>query len=154
MTSKLALASAMAGVLVLAGLAVPTSAAKGDKKTIEVKGTKMKAPANDPNIKNSSEKNNPSATAPAPPSKGGPSKFGTSKLCRVMVDNHTQWKIQVYIDGDYEGLVGPYGELYTVATPGSTKFYGRADFTDGSVITWGPTIYQLAPGGTFTWKLN
>jgi hypothetical protein len=154
MTSKLALASVLAAIVALTGLSSPTNAAKDDKKVVAVKGTKAKAPGQDANIKNRSEKNNPKATATAPPSKGGPSKFGTSRLCRVMVDNHTQWKVQVYIDGDYEGLVGPYGELYTVSTPGATKFYARADFTDGSVITWGPTIYQLSPGGTFTWKLN
>ncbi len=91
---------------------------------------------------------------PAPPQKGGEKARGATVTCDVHFDNRTKWRIKVWTDRDYEGVVGPYGDLYTWAVAGPTELFGRADFTDGSVLTWGPVVVKCPPGGSYTWRLG
>jgi hypothetical protein len=122
------------------------------KKTVADKAQKGRGGGADDNIKNDSDKNDPNSTAPAPPSKGGPK--GRAGLCAVTADNYTPWIIKVYVDGDYRGAVGRYDELSVLAISGTTRVYARADFTDGTVKTWGPRTFYCESGESYTWKLN
>ena len=119
---------------------------KGSDKATKSRG---KADSQDPNIKSFSETNKLDAKVPVPPQKGGEAKRG---VCAVHFDNHTQWKVQAFVDGEYQGLVSAYGDLYAYAISGGTRVYGRALFDDGSTYTWGPHIIDCH--GTYTYQLN
>lgn len=88
----------------------------------------------------------------APPNKGGEKSRGI--ICDVHVDNRTNLYIYVWVDGNPEGMMGPFGDLYTWAVAGPTRLYARADFDDGSRMTWGPQIVQCPTGGIYTWRLS
>jgi len=154
---KLAAVFLLAGLIAAAGLISTASAqrregGKGKVTTVETRSQRARGEAaQDENIKSTSVKNDPAARMEAPPNKGGTRTRGG--FATIHVDNHTQWKIQIYIDGDYGGLVGGYGDLYRNTGAGRTVLYGRADFTDGSVKTWGPRTVNLESGETFTWQL-
>lgn len=136
-------------VSIFLGAAVVSAADPSNKGTDKASKSRGKADAQDPNIKNLSEQNKLDAKLPAPPQKGGPARRG---VCVVHFDNQTQWKIQVFADGNYEGLVGPYGDLYAYAISGATRVYGRAVFDDGSTTSWGPRIIDCE--GSYTWSMT
>src|ERR1017187_596364 len=54
----------------------------------------------DPNTKNNSEKNSPTATAAPPASKSGKRGAGPYE-CGIHVDNRTAWFARIYVDGNY-----------------------------------------------------
>lgn len=144
--------AAMAVVLA----AVPqhtTGAQPPAKKTVvEVKGAKSRGAATDPNVKSDSlPSNHAGATAVAPPSKGGPKTRGAMSGV-LHVDNRTPWIIRIYVDGDYVGNVGRYGDSYGYYGCSDRTLYARAYFDDGSVISWGPTRRDICDD--FTWRLN
>jgi hypothetical protein len=119
---------ALAAVALCAALVAPTALAAGKNKEIDVKSQtgrgdeKMKPrPPNDPNAKEA-----------APRTRAG--------VCEVHVDNRTRWYIDVYIDGNFRGTVGPSGDGYALAISGPTRVYGRADFTDGTYKYWDQNI--------------
>jgi len=129
--------------------AAPAAAAKGQ---VEDKATKSRGAGADENIKSHSDKNDPKASIPAPANKGGEKSRGG--ICGVKVSNWTPWKVQLFVDGDYIALVGPYGDVDVVTGSGVTRVYARADFTDGSVNYWGPRSFNCAAGEIYTWKLS
>ena len=96
--------------------------------------------------------NNPNAQLPPPAEKGGPKSRG--RVCGIVVDNWTPWKVQFYLAGDYQGLISPYGALSGVAFQGPTVVYARADFTDGTYTSWGPQTFQCSGDGIYRWKLE
>lgn len=117
----------------------------------EVKETAKKGrggEAEDENIKNRSVENDPQAAPPAPPEKGGEKARGG---CYLTVDNHTAWKIQIFVNGNYVGLVSPWGNAAGYQSLSSFTTYAVADFTDGSQMTWGPRVVSCS--GRFTWNL-
>lgn len=115
----------------------------------ETKSAKGRGTGPDENIKMGRAANKADANVPAPASKGGDKTRGSGSI--VHVDNHTNWYIDVYMDGSYCSTVSPWGDSYCYVGSGSTRFYGKADFTDGSSLTWGPLVQSV--DGTFTWKL-
>jgi hypothetical protein len=127
--------------------------AKKDKgKTSETKSQKSRGEGKDEHIKNNSAANDPKTTMEPPVEKGGKKTRGA--YAQVVFDNYTAYKIQIYANGDYLGMVSGYGKGSSYSTPGTAELYGRADFTDGSTLTWGPVTVSLDPGDTFTWKLR
>jgi hypothetical protein len=107
----------------------------------------------DANIKNDSAANvkGKPSTAPKPPEKTGETARGTS-LCSVMFDNYTDLYIKTFVDGDYTGTMRPMGELNTYAIAGPTILYARADYTDGSSVSWGPIKVQC--NTRYRWRLT
>lgn len=109
------------------------------------------ATAPDENIKTMRGANTPGANMAAPAAKGGPATRG-GDACIVHVDNRTSLYIDIYLDRDYRGSVGPWGDSYRYVGCGETRLYARADFTDGTDSTWGPVIADV--DGTYTWRLH
>lgn len=133
------------GVIGLAGLGF--AQAQGGKGAT-VSSKKSTAPAKEANDVNTRGK-----TMEAPTAKGG--KKTRAKAEGVLhIDNRTQWKIRIYVDGDYQGTVGPFGDMLRRADPESYKVEGVALFDDGSTLTWGPTSCRVPSGGEYTLKLN
>ncbi len=118
----------------------------------EAKDTAQKArgaSTTDENIKSQSVENDPAATPPAPPEKGGKKTRG--HRCYLTVDNNTGWKIQIYVNGEYVGLVSPWGTASGYQSIKTFTLYGVALFTDGSKYTWGPRVVNC--GDSYTWHL-
>jgi hypothetical protein len=136
-------------LLCAAGTLAQDGKASTNKATAKASKSRGSADAQDPNIKSTHEKNNAQSSLPAPPQKGGSASRG---VCAVHFDNRTQWYIQVFVDGDGQGTVGPYGDGYAYAISGATTLYGRAVFDDGSVTNWGPQV--ISCHGTFSWSLT
>jgi hypothetical protein len=124
-------------------------------QTVETKAQKASGAAKDPNIRSTSNKNDPAKEVPAPESKGGQPTRGPGPWpCTVQADNWTPWAIQVYVDGYYTGLIGPWGQLNVLTGSGESTFYGRADFTNGLAKTWGVWRFSCPAAGVFNWKLT
>lgn len=137
-------------------LAIPASAqsSSDDKsKTTVTKGQKA-GPDADKNIKDKSADNDPKQSIPAPEAKGGTSRGPGPWPCQVHVDNRTGWKIHVYVDGRYDGLLSPWGDGYILTRNGTTTFFGVANFTDGSRLTWGQWVFNCPAQGVYTWSLT
>lgn len=113
---------------------------------------KSRGDGEDQNISQQSDKNDPQWIVPAPPEKGG--KRGGETWCRIVVDNWTPWKIQLYLEGHTHGLVGPFGEL-AIHNPGaSSRVYARAEFKDGPTRSWGPRVFACKTDQPYRWKLT
>jgi len=140
------------GLALSLGFAPIAAVAQDHPKAASAKATKSRgdATAKDENIKQDAGPNDPNAKIPAPPDKGGPKTRGS--YCLVDVDNRTPYYISVYTDGNYRGQVSPYGDLVGYVGCGNTRLYGKATFTDGSVQTFGPSVYYV--DGKFTWSLT
>lgn len=125
---------------------------KGPSKA-EAKAEKSRGGGEDPNITTKEAPNSPDAAEknPAPPSKGGEKARGRA-FAIGHVDNRTPLHVKVYLDGTYRGTVPPWGDLRDVVEAGETRFYCRADYTDGTYSYWGPRVIYCPPGqeGTYT----
>jgi hypothetical protein len=120
------------------------------------KATSSRGVGDDPNIKGGKQQaasNDPAKEAPAPPQKGGAKTRGLFD-CYVTADNYTSWWIDIYVDGTYRGQVSPWGAGTVNAGIGGTTLYGRAEFNDGSVKTWGPRQFLCTSDGRFNWRLD
>lgn len=91
-------------------------------------------------------------TRQAPPHKGGEQPRGGQAVCDVHFDNRTPWWIHLWVDGEYEGLMPPWGDVYTWAIAGRTRLAARADFDSGASLTWNSTV-NCPAGGTYNWRL-
>lgn len=142
------------GLSSILAIAIATSASAQSKNTIvESKAAKSRGTsAKDENVKSDVEKNDMNSTLEPPPAKGG--KASRGNLCGVHFDNRTPWKLRTYVDGNHWGVVGPWGDLYALAIAGGTVLYAKATFTDGSELTWGPTVIKCPADGAFQWKLT
>ena len=147
----------LAGCVLLATAAVAQETATKDKAAQVVNETSKKGTpgAADPNIKQDSEKNDPNAKSAPPPEKGGPKTRGAGPYrCGIHVDNRTPYFVRTYVDGDYVGTVNRYGDIAGITGNGPTSLYAVAVFDDGSTSTWGPHIFNCAPGDTYSWRLR
>jgi hypothetical protein len=146
--------TAMVAMVIMRPAFAQTSDSNSAKPTV-MKGTHgTGTAADDPNIKQQSPDNDPNAKVPPPPGKGVTTRGPNPWPCRVNVDNRTGWKIQVFVDGQYDGLSSPWGNAYMNTGSGTTGFYAIATFTNGSKITWGPWSFACPANGTFTWTLT
>jgi len=144
----------LATALLTSGLLLSVCVAQVRSKTTEVvtRGHKSRGQGADPNIKHKTEANDPNVRILPPAEKGGPKARGS--LCGIVADNWTPWKVQFYLNGDYQGMSSPYGALSGVTFSGPTVVYARADFTDGSYTSWGPQTFQCSSRGIYHWKLE
>jgi hypothetical protein len=144
----------MLWLLLVANLGLAPSLASGQQPSNSATSKAQKsrgAPGSkDEHIKHAQQPNDPNAPAVAPPDKGGPKTRGIA--CRIHIDNRTPWYVDVYTDGDYRGQVSPWGDSYGWVGCGNTNLYGVATFSDGSNLTWGPTVRSV--DGTLTWSLT
>jgi len=108
----------------------------------------------DTNIKSEGRVNDKAATGRAAPAQKGGEKPRGGAICDVHFDNRTPWWLDVYVDGDFEGNMPPWGDVYTYAIAGPTILYGRARFTDGSILTWGPVTVRCPAGGSYEWRVS
>jgi hypothetical protein len=146
------------GLFVAGGVALVAQGQKpqpqdATKQVLDTKSEVARGGA-DTNVKLDKRVNNLAKDArQAPPDKGGEKPRGAQGICRVHFDNRTPWWIHVFVDGNYEGLLPPWGDVQTYAVAGPTLLYGRADFDDGSRKTWGAVTVSCPAGGTFSWRL-
>jgi hypothetical protein len=127
-------------------------------KNIVVKNKKTKpsesvtgaggAAAADKNIKDPLKKGNPKVP-PKPSNKDGARMQSSEGV--IHVNNYTSNRVDIYVDGYYEGTVGRFGDLYRRADADEYTVYGKA--TDGSG-TFGPRNVRVPAGGSVTWTLN
>ena len=75
-----------------------------------------------------------------------------SQYSDVVIDNWTDYYIDVYINGNYRGTISPWDKRTTWAIPGENRLYAKATFRDGSYLYWGPK--ETYTGYSYTWKLN
>ncbi len=149
MRSKIVFACLLAIAVALSPLF--SSAVRCQEKQSQTKATQSRGGAPDENIKSKSAENDPKALREAPPEKGGDKSRGA--VCYLLVDNYTHWKIQIFVDGEYVGMVSPWGQAKGSYIPsGNYKFYAAADFNDGSRLTWGPVNPYC--DGLYTWRLD
>lgn len=124
----------------------------------EVTSTKMEATgkgmADDPNIKQEFEPNDPDTPMTVPASKGGGGSKGAGGNCKVMLDNYTNYAVEIYINGDYKGVLYGGSESTLYYTPGSVTIYAKAPFSDGSYKYWGPTTYSCGSNQYVYYKMN
>jgi hypothetical protein len=144
--------------LVSTGQEKPKSSAGAQASSgkAEDKAAKTRGGGADSNVKEGKDqaaKNDPAQEPAAPPEKGGKKERGVFD-CWVTADNYTGWWIDIFVDGTYRGQVSPWGRGTVNAGAGGTTLYGRADFTDGAVRTWGPRAFICASNGQFSWRLD
>ena len=125
---------------------------KPSSEVVTAKAQKSRGAGEDENIKVKQGKNEPEAPGePAPAEKGGEKTRGGA--CRVHFDNSTPWYVSVYVDGAYQGQVGPYGDAVEYYGGSSGTIYARADFTDGTFVYWGPQ-HAVCAGGQYYYRMT
>ena len=112
----------------------------------------MRGAGPDENIKNDERKVETSDKTTTPQEKGGPKTPG-ARACKVIVDNRTQYPVDIYADGDYRGTVASYGDGVLYAGNGVVQLYGRTVFTDGTSQVFGPSEYYCSDSG-IRWSLT
>lgn len=123
----------------------------------EVTSTKKEAGSksgDDPNIKEEFTENDPDTPMTMPSSKGGSGAKGAGGSCKIMLDNFTNYAIQIYINGVNKGVLYGGNESTLYYTPGSVTIYAKAPFSDGSYSYWGPTTYSCGANQYVYYKLN
>jgi hypothetical protein len=148
--SRFVLVSLLALLIGVAPLLIAQAGLKKGK-TVQVKSQKSRGEGKNENIKSKSELNDPKALPEGPAAKGG--KKTRQAWCVLTFSNYTACKIQVFGNGNYLGLVPAWGSLEAYSSEGDLTLYGRADFTDGSALEWGPSTFTMS-GAPFTWNLR
>ena len=150
-----ALVCMLAALVGLGAMVMTHSLAAPPKKgeNLNTKGVQGKTRGENPNVKNEHEMNDRTAKPKAPRSKGGTATRGSSTGI-FHVDNHTGWYVKIYVDGDYVGTVGPYGDLYRTADVASYTVLGIARFEDSDDLTFGPSKLRVYGDSTSTWTLT
>lgn len=71
----------------------------------------------------------------------------------VKFDNYTEWYIQCYVNGVFQGTMAPWGSL-TIYLPRSEtyRFFALAEFRDAPTKTWGGINRYVS--GQFDWRLH
>jgi hypothetical protein len=106
--SSLCLALAFTGAVTIAAAPSQTTSTHASK-------SRGAAP-----IKVGRDAGNPTRKVAAPASKGGAKTRGGYGAV-MHIDNHTGYYIDIYVDGDYDGSVSPYGDLYMNEFRGSRR---------------------------------
>jgi hypothetical protein len=170
--SKLFIVSSVVAVVLVFALALATPAAAqeakakaepakakaaGKAEVVKEKAKDGKGGATDANVKSNAAKNDPKGTAEAPPNKGGKADasrgFGGG-WCEVTASNYTRYYAKIYVDGAYRGMVGPFDSGTVTVGTGTTTFYARADFDDGSYKYWGQYVFNCAYAHNVTWQMG
>lgn len=101
-------------------------------------------------VSNKALLNDPGKTVAAPPAKGGEKTRGA--YCTYTVDNWTNLKAVIFVDGEEVGLVSAWGKASGYLLKGDHTIKGVAYFTDGSEQYWGPRDFFC--GDEYTWKIT
>jgi hypothetical protein len=139
----------------LAGLAlttVPQVAHAQKKGELTTRATKSRGTGADSHIKSDSVINSTTKTFAPPPEKGGAKTRGAA-VGRLHIDNRTQWYIRIYVDGDLQTIVAPWGDYWANGRCDEYTLYAVARFTDGSSYTWGPATTDSGCDGQ-VWTLR
>lgn len=157
MRRTLAMSAVSMGLAMAVGLAMsvraemPQAEAKPDQTSRKETGRGTGA---DPNVKSDTgvnTKDKPSAI-PGPEAKTGEKSRGGQGICEVTFDNYTRLWVKTYVDGEYTGMMRPWGRLTAYAISGRTVLYARADYEGGTYDYWGPTTVQC--GRSYLWRLT
>jgi hypothetical protein len=131
-------------------IASPAIAQQPETKKVENAATRSRGTGTDENIKVARGANTPGATAAAPAAKGGARTRGGVSI--VHLDNWTSWYVDLYVNGAYCASSGPWGDAYCYVPSGTVVLYGKASFTDGSSLSWGPRSVYV--DGALDWKIT
>ena len=92
---------------------------------------------------------------PAPASKAAAAaKSNQAPMCEVIFDNFVNLLVAVAIDEKLVGLVPPYGQLDASTRPGSRTLEGLAEYSDGTMGTFGPQIVNCPAGSGVRFELR
>jgi hypothetical protein len=119
--------------------------AQKEKKAIEtklVKIDKSRGAAADPNIKQAKPVDD-KVLAEKP--RGD--VYGAN-YCDVVIENHTGYTIDIYVDFKYRGTINAYEAKVTWAIPGATRLYAKSI---GGTASWGPVNVDCQY--QYTWRL-
>jgi hypothetical protein len=103
------------------------------------------------NVLDASALNDADDATIAPQDKGGPATR-QAPGCKIVVDNWTPWKIQIFVNGVHRGMVSSWGDASGRFQGRQHVLYGLARFTDGSTKSWGPSSVTCA--SKYTWMLT
>lgn len=130
---------------------------KQKRQDVELKAMKGtmtgKGMDSDPNIKEGESLNNPNGPKTPPMSKGGGTSKGASSDCEVQFDNRTDLNVKTYVNGRYRGAMGGYDDALLHLYPGYVTVYARADFSDGTYLSWGPQSYTCSENQFIYFKM-
>ncbi len=154
------------GVFFLLALVGTFQALKGSSAGVQAKPQKVEEKCvkarggqgeKDENIKVNTYVNDVNAPArPAPPAKSKEKARGAIVggvyYSTFTADNYTPYLINIYINGNLVGTVGPWGSASGYYLPDTYTVYGKAFFSDGSALSWGPRVISLA--ADYTWSLT
>lgn len=76
---------------------------------------------------------------------------GAANMTYLHVDNRTDYNVYVYVDDQYVGSVGPYGDSFGWQYSGTRKLYA---VSAGGTVSWGPRFYTFYDDVEFTWYLE
>lgn len=130
---------AIAGALVFTGtrLIGQTGTKVGGDKGGSGTSERVTTRGEDPEIKVKERVNGDKSESKAvqPGDKGGQTR---GSHCYVKFDNWTSYYVDCYIDGYHESSVAPSGDGSLTVIGGTTRLYAKAEFNDGSSVSWGP----------------
>jgi hypothetical protein len=146
--SVVCLLTALAAVLAASSSPATARAAGGSQRVRREVKKAAAARDSDRNIKIDRQATPTSVRTQGPQARGGARTRGA--WGQVHVESHSGYFLDIYVDGDYAGTVGPYADLTAWATAGGHTLYGRAFGADWS---WGPWQFTVPAGATYTWRL-
>ena len=132
---------------------VNINAQETPQNSLDTQGREIESGSRGLDIPQREVNNDPNDSRPAPPDKDGPRTRGGIYASELRFDNRTPWYIEIYINNEYAGELGPYGDSYIPTTDGRFSLYAVAKFSDGDRYVWGPSSVYLDPRETFTWRL-
>ncbi len=141
-------------VLVALSLCFAAPAAAQSKAKEEKVTSKAEKGSAAGNIKSGSEKNDPKSMAQPPADRGGSVRGGGPWPCYVRIENWTPWKAIVYVDGHDMGVVPHHGDLLVRTGNGASSTYAEAIFSDGSVLHWGPHVFNCVSSVGYLWQFT
>ncbi len=71
----------------------------------------------------------------------------------LVYNNMTGWYLDMYLDGVYQGQVGPYRAFTIQAYLGRRQLDAVADF-GSKAYRWGPRYINLGTGDEWTWSIK
>jgi len=142
-------------VLVGGLLALNLSAAAQDAKKPEVvksSAQKSRGGGEDANVKQDYKPNHAGGQEVPPPTAKSETR-GEARGCAVHVNNYTALYVQIYVDGYFQGTVGPWGDGWVYPGTGGTTLYAKAPFDDGTFLWW-RNVFACANGGVYEWRID
>lgn len=129
----------------------------GRQKTFRLKSKRgtIERGGKDPNIKiDENPVNNVIRKNRKPIAKGGAKTRGGGD-CKVIFGNYTEFQIKLYVNGNYRGTVTSFNDAYLYVAPNpATTVYARADFADGTFLSWGPEKYDCGANAFVYYRLD